>query len=319
MRPSRRLRFLQRSGWQPNISKPTIAGTKRKEQRYRTKAAGARLDVGPGLGSQKSYGCLLWSGDGPSRWAAKAAEMQTGRNAAQTCSAWKRYGEQYKDSPDVKVPDPEAIAEAEKAKAVALEAYGGKSWPWIPEELRMLATLVRRDGPSRWAAKATEMQTGRNAAQTCSAWKRYGEQYKDSPDVKVPDPEAIAAAEKAKAVAHEAHAARVAAKTATQTQFENQAACPSDTTSNDHGWKRPLDWDILGFKMSQSIGETISTCRMNLPLAVLQMMTLTFLSRNWSLVWWLRFIQTRVLTAGRRLFGSRALIRLPRKCTKQSM
>ena len=71
---------------------------------------------------------------------------------------------------------------------------------WSPHELRMLATLVRRDGPSGWSSKAAELETGRNDDSLRCAWKRYGDKYKDCPDVRILSSEVtVATAERVKA------------------------------------------------------------------------------------------------------------------------
>jgi hypothetical protein len=116
---------------------------------------------------------------------------------------------------------------------------GPQSWPWKEDELLMLATLVRRDGPTKWAAKAAEMQTHRNASSVGSAWKRYGEKYKDSADVPVPNPDVTAAADREKAAAEQAYAAKVvflkqqAEKQSVETASEPTAYGSNISNGND--------------------------------------------------------------------------------------
>ncbi len=116
--------------------------------------------------------------------------------------------------PSVSSPAPVKPSVKPRKKSAGSSPAAKVSWPWFPEELRMLATLVRRDGPSGWPSKAAEMQIGRSSSQLSSAWRRYGERYENTPDVPVPNPEVTAMAEKAKAEAEKAHAAKMAVKEA---------------------------------------------------------------------------------------------------------
>ena len=51
--------------------------------------------------------------------------------------------------------------------------------PWSQQELESLAVLVCQDGPGNWSEKALLLGTGRTAASTGSAWRRYERQVKD--------------------------------------------------------------------------------------------------------------------------------------------
>ena len=53
------------------------------------------------------------------------------------------------------------------------------SRPWSQQELESLAVLVCQDGPGNWGDKALLLGTGRTAASTGSAWRRYERQVKD--------------------------------------------------------------------------------------------------------------------------------------------
>jgi hypothetical protein len=53
------------------------------------------------------------------------------------------------------------------------------SRPWSQQELESLAVIVCQDGPGNWGDKALLLGTGRTAASTGSAWRRYERQVKD--------------------------------------------------------------------------------------------------------------------------------------------
>ena len=71
---------------------------------------------------------------------------------------------------------PERAEEASGSSRAGTNSDANK--PWTTNELQRLASLVAQHGAGNWATKAVALGTGRSAASTGSAWRRYENQRK---------------------------------------------------------------------------------------------------------------------------------------------